>query len=451
MALAELLHFDRSVKQHSQLVRVLHSLTVVGWVITSGVLLCYVAPCVLINRAMVVEGAWTGWRTLPEWSFWGLWLLLLGIGVLAVWRYLWWVFLILACMLNIAALAYLRLDFVPMTSEPALGPLADEGESTRETLAWMMEKHPKSRITEIRLQSDVALAIRLPVDRREWLDHVRAHRQLILDAWESDALGREWTEVLSQPTPAAIHLYRHDAPMLSFQCTRSSLYARTAYAYLIAVEGKRDDALKIVLPELLAWQHLQRSEGMLVHQMIAAVMIKESMKTIDAILDLGPASPTTLEAVRGALENACPIGDVFRIGFIGDYFYSCSYDDFVSRRLTNEEAKIFLGTLGLDANALVFQSRLFGFSLLMPGRTWRSGYLDALKRVVSLAVVRDLETLDRMGADAARRWTIKNSLGVRFTGMALPAFAKISKHIWDIEDARVSLLNRVEKLVGENQ
>ncbi|MBK8478738.1 MAG: hypothetical protein IPL39_21385 [Opitutaceae bacterium] len=345
--------------------------------------------------------------------------------------------------MNLAVLVYLRWDPEQHSPLPYLGQQRDEADPRWDTLAWMMDKHPKSRIGEARLRPDAAMAIRLPTERSAWPEHVRTHRQAILDAWEADALGREWIETISRRPPVGVHVYRYEEPILSFRQTRASLFARTAYAFLLADEGRRDEAIRLVLPELVAWQNLQRCEAMLVHQMIAMVMIKESMKTIDAILDLGAIDPATRATLRETLEKACPIGEVFRFGFLGDYWYSRSFDAVLDRGMTVEESKLFFGTVGLDSGPIVFVGRRWGLSLLVQQQSWRAEYLGALSRFTALATARDLTTLAREESGAERRWAIKNALGVRLIGVGLPAFTKVVNYVWTEEDARLALLRRV--------
>lgn len=428
-----------------RLERLLHALVILGWALSAGVLLGFVAPCVLILRAGAVEGAWTGWHNLQTWFVVAVWMVLAVGGGVAIWKRLNWSLVLSALAVNLAVLVYLRWDPEQNSPLPNLGQLRDEADPRWDTLAWMMDKHPKSRISEARLRSEAAMAIRLPTERSAWPEHVRTHRQAIRDAWEADALGREWIETLCLRPPVGVHFYRYEEPMLSFQQTRASLFVRTAYAFLLADEGRRDEAVRLLLPELIAWQHLQRCEAMLVHQMIAVVLIKESMKTIDAILDLGAIDPATRAALRETLEKACPIGEVFRFGFLGDYWYSRSFDAVLDRGMTVEESKLFFGTVGLDSGPIVFVGRRWGLSLLVQQQSWRAEYLGVLSRVTDLAAARDLTTLAREEAGAERRWTIKNALGVRLIGVALPAFTKVASHIWAVEDARVALLRRVEK------
>ena len=426
----------------------LHAGAVLGWVSTAGLLLGYVAPCVLLLRSNAGEGFWFGLGELASWPIGLVWLLLAGAGGVAVWRRLRWSVVVTALAVNLAVMGWLRWDSAEPCPLPELGPRRDETDPRWDTVAWMMDKHPKSRTGEARLKSDAALAVRLPAERAAWAEHVRAHRQAIVDAWEADSLGREWIDELCRRPPQGVHLNRHDDPMLSFQRVRASLHVRMAYAYMRATEGARDDAIRLVLPELIAWQHLQRCEAMLVHQMIAVVILKEGMKTIDGILDLGAVDPATLREVGAVLEAACPLNEVFRLSFLGDYDYSRSFAGALDRNLTEIESRILLGTLGLDSPVLIFQSRLFGYSWLVQKDRWQYEYLAAMSRVVSLAAARELEPLKREREAAERRWAIRNALGVRFMGMAMPAFAKMAEQIWVAEDARVALRQRVDALSG---
>ncbi len=429
--------------------RLLHGDGVLAWFLTTGLLLGYVAPCVLALRASAGAGLWFGGGAgFPSWPVVAVWLVLAALGGLAVWRRLRWSVVLGALAINGAALVYLRWDVVTPCPLPDLGPLRDEADPRWDTVAWMMDKHPKSRTSEARLKSDVALALRLPAERAAWAEHVGAHRQEIGDAWRTDTLGREWIDELCRRPPQGVHLYRQEDPVLSFQPVRASLHVRMAYAYLRATEGERDEAIRLVLSELIAWQNLQRCEAMLVHQMIAVVVFKEAMKTIEGILDLGAVERATLQEIQRVLDEACPLGEVFRLGFLGDYGYSRSFSGALDRNLTKEESRILLETVGLDTPVLVFQSRLFGYSWLVQKSRWQHEYLAAMSRVVSLAAARELETLKRESEEAEQRWAIKNALGVRFMGMAMPAFAKVAENIWVMEDLRVALRKRVVSLNG---
>lgn len=433
--------------ERKRLGRLFHAGGVLGWVITAGVLLGYVAPCVLALRASVGAELWSGGGDdLPSWPVVLVWLVLAVVGGVAIRKRLRWQVVLGALAINVATMGYLRWDVVAPCPLPVLGPLRDEADPHWDTVAWMMDKHPKSRTSEARLKPDVAMAIRLPSDRAAWAEHVRAHRQEILDAWEADSLGREWIDELCRRPPQGVHFSRHDDPMLSFQRVRASLHARMAYTYLRATEGERDEAVRLVLPELVAWQNLQRCEAMLVHQMIAVVIRNEAMKTINGILDIGTVESATLQEIRSALDGACPVGEVFRFGFLGDYCYSRSFSGALDRNLTEDESRILLGTLGLDSPVLILQSRLFGYSWLVQKAHWQREYLTAMLRVVSLAAARDLQTLKRESEEADRRWAIKNALGVRLMGMAMPAFSKVADNIWVMEDARVALRKRVDLL-----
>lgn len=430
-----------------RLERVLHVGAVLGWTITAGLLLGYVAPCVWVLRVNLGTDLLFGrGEHLPVWLIVAVWLVVAAAGGVAIWRRLRWALVLGALAVNLAAMVYLRWDATEPCPLPELGQLRDEADLRWDTLAWMMEKHPKSRTGEALLKPDAALAIRLPSERDAWAEHVRTHRQAIIDAWEADALGREWIDELCRCPPQGIHLYRHDDPMLSFMRVRASLHARMSFAYLRATEGDRDEAIRLVLPELIAWQHLQRCEAMLVHQMMAVVMIKESLKTIAGILDLGAVEMVTVAELRDALNSSLPLGEVFRLGFLGDYVYSRSFETDLDSAMTQEGSKLFLGMLGLDDAPLVFQSRVFGFKWLLQKERWRHEYLAAMTRVVSLATARDLVTLKQESDAADHRWAVRNALGVRFMGMAMPAFAKVAEQIWVMEDARVALRQRVNSL-----
>lgn len=435
------------MRLRSPAARIVHALATLTAVVLCGVLLCYVLPCVLLMRADALTEA-DGWRAQLNWLIPCGWLILLGLGVGAVWKRISWWCLSTVLLLGTTAALYFWWDSGRMAALPDLGPARDAEDPGWRTVGWLLRDHPQSRLEEIGRSEALLETVRLPVQRDEWRDYVEANRAAIEQAWEADTVGREWVSALCAHPPTGIHALRYEEPILAFMPIRNSYSVRAAHAYGLALAGHRDEAAELVLAEGIAMQHLSRCEASLVHQMIAVVVQRETIKLLGAILDLGPVSEASVGRIRDYLSSVSTIGTVFRLGFLGDYHYSRSVDC-GGRALRSENEKLLFATLGLDEPLLLLQCRIFGIRLLVLPATWSRDYLEFLELVCQLASDHELGQLDQLAKSAERRWTIRNAAGTHMIGGSAPDFAKIARNVWMAEDARVQLLLRIENQLDD--
>lgn len=413
-----------------------------------GVLLCYVLPSVLLLRA-TAEVRDDSWQEQLEWAVPAGWGLLLLLGIYAVlrkigWRPLLW---IVGCAAGLAL--WLVVDITPAPPLPELGTLRVAGDPGWEVVAWMVKDHPASRLADADEMLRRSTEVRLPSGRELWPDHVRDNREKIIEAWAADRGGREWTARLVAQPPQGIHVLKDQEPMLSFSRVRASQHVRAAYAYLIASEGNRNGAIQLLIKQQKAWSGIQRLEASLMNQMIAVVMLKDSQNACSAILDLGGVDVGMQTELSNVLETLLPAPEVCRLGILGDYHFTRSVGEDWDLGLAEAGIDMTGESLGFDSPVLKQQARVFGLRWVWLRRESSKVYLAALTEVYRLAAARDLARAEQFANEADSTWSVRNAIGTRLSGMALPAFAKISKNIWEADDRRRELISRLSPREAE--
>ena len=428
--------------------RVVHGVVVVLVALGLHLLLMFVLLFRLIFRSnSYVTEIPDIWDSLLAWSFQLVLALFLGLAALAIIKRLSWKIILPLILVEAGAFTYLLWDDPAKPGPPDLGPRLSSSDESYHVVMWMSRDSPYSRLKEPGVLHGEAIDLRLPADRSAWPEHVRKHRQEIMAAWDQDALGREWVDAINAHPPKGIWPQSLSDPLIAFQPIWASTSVRTARAYVLALDGQRDEAIQSLIPFLSCWQHLERSGECLVNEGIARVVLKQSYGVIGETLKLGPISNETRAALRRTLDQAPPMRQILRNAILGEQDVSREAFDNIQRTGGQPDRD--------DAYPLVLRTDAFpkaGGRLmahiclklnLNRNRTERE-YVGYLQHAYELAAAKKVDLLIQIEAPS-RSWTAKNLIGSTLIDMAKPALGYAVKSSWQAEDQRLALLAQLAK------
>jgi hypothetical protein len=270
-------------------------------------------------------------------------------------------------------------------------------------------------------------------DGAKFRTFVVAQRAAIEADWAALVPQRRWLEELAtyerlgDLTPA-----RLDTEILGFQVWRTLSQRLCAIAYLQAIDGRRDEALRTLRPLIHVARRLQSSSRTLVRTMIALVTERMATETALLVLELGevgPAARAELLAALGA-ENAPAL----------------------ARRLVLVEYAIFAPVMLHEPIGSVLASQasersrsllsLFSPILRNPNASLNL-YGELLYRLAALAEKRALGEFavqtKVFGEGIHRQPGMKNLAGRLMLDLAVPSFEKIVNSHWETADLRQKL------------
>lgn len=421
--------------------RVLHGLAVVATGVGLYALIMIVAMLVCLRltlestMANLDEGNMNvGWMLYLANGSWFLMAGLLGLGVFAIIRRASWKIILPVSAATLAGLLYLRWDG-DEPPRPDLGPRVTEADRGYQIVMWMSQDSPHSRLAEGGVLDDAEIkTLRLPPETGEWPAHLRAHRGEIMRAWEQDRLGREWIDAINGCPPAGVWTQGMKSPMIKFAPVRLSMFVRTARAYGLALDGKRDEAIESLLPMISAWHHFQRMGPALMNQMIAQVMLKQCYRVAGEVLRMGEVGREIKMKFAIVLRQA-PVEAVFRNALLGEYDWLA---DSVDKGLA---------AAGQKQQAQVEQhwTHWIAPNVVSSANQTKRELLRTLERPCELAVRRDMTGLEKLGKKPMPKWYLKNPVGMMLVNMATLAYTKVVAQIWEIDDLRLDLLKQLEK------
>lgn len=350
-----------------------------------------------------------------------------------------WRWLGLAALPIFAALAFLARDHIAPPELPDLGPRVGTEDLGYQAVMWFAEESPHSRLREPGAPSPAADQLRLPKEQSDWARYIADNRTNLTRAVETNTLGKEWIASLAQRPPAGVCPLAALDVLLAYRSVRNTTEPLLALAYTRALDGERDEAVRMVLPLLGAMHNLQRTSANLVHAMIVNVVLKRSYTVLDATLRLGPVGEDTRLQLAHALEAAPPIRQVFRNAFLGEA-------DFVhlvlARIRQGDYSAPFASTSALTTG--LTQALRFGGPLVFhPNRTERQ-LQNVYQQVCSIAESHDTEALENWTPNWGNESQLRNPVGRLLAAMTIPAFQKVGKEIWAVDDRRRSLLQKCE-------
>ena len=387
------------------------------------------------------------WGSILAWGFWAGLGLILSFATLAIVTRLSWKIVLPLVLVEIGAFTYLLWDAPERPAPADLGPRISAADESYHVIMWMSKDSPFSRLKEPRVLPGDVIDLRLPANRSAWPEHVRKHRQEIMAAWDQDALGREWVDAINAHPPQGIWPQRSGDPRIDSQSIRLSSFVRWARAYVLAVEGQRDEAIQSLIPLLSCWQHLQCSGECLVTEMIADAVMKQSYGVIEEILKLGPVTNETMTTLRTALEQAPPVRQVFRNAYLGGQdFYAGVFDKIegIVEQPSGGDSNWFIFPTGASARLGGRMMARLCYKLYFNRNQTQRDYFGNLQRVYELAAAREIDRLKETEKPGLS-WAVKNAVGASLTELDTSAHAKAVTYFWQVEDQRRALLAQLEK------
>jgi len=423
--------------------RVLHAVAVIViglaalFASTIAALSMFVSKYLELMATKQMSEAGKGWIALP------LTLLPLVCSgcFFAIRREIKWRWVVLAGLVVAAALGYFAYD-TPQVPLADLGPRVSDDDIGYRTFMWMAEKSPYSRLSEPGIvNAEEAKALALPAKSENWAKFVQENRGLIMQAWTADKMGREWIDAINATPPKGVWPQGNSPSFVAFQPVRATCYIRMAYAYTVALEGRRDEAMAVLIPMIGAMHHYERTGDCLLNETIASVVLKRSYVVAAEIMKLGALSEDTRKILGEVLRTAPTIRQVIRHAFLGE-------QDFIR------------GTLDSINNMSMFSTkpptswaeRWLKFFLATGGkwvifnrnRTEQMG-LDAMTEVLGFAEARNIDAVKQWVPECFRSAEKRNPVGLLIISMILPGVIKPTEGIWQAEDQRLELLRQLEK------
>lgn len=280
-----------------------------------------------------------------------------------------------------------------------------------------------------------------PRDAEKWKAHLLANRAKIEAGWaELAPLHVWWLELAAQDRIGDLTPPRWDAQIIAFAPFRSYSQHAAAIASLQALDGHGDAALAMLRPLFDVARKLEPNSRTLVRAMVAKVIQRLALETAAFVLDQAPVSAvtrvefaTTLAATQGGPAGAR------RLLLI-------EYALFAPLLLTMPLADMNFELTGTPRAA----TRALGLfdGLIINRRATFNLLGERYYALASLAAERRLDQLEAasaaVNAPFTTRRTMKNFGGRLLADAAMPAFSKVVKSYWEIEDLRAALLGRLK-------
>lgn len=328
----------------------------------------------------------------------------------------------------------------PLTIEE-LAPAFDGAERSHAAILEYGKQHPTEESKAFSsYKSKVEFSGAKPDEPEKWVAFLTKNRAGLEADWAAAAPQRAWLDRLNafdrlgDLTPAD---FAADIPR--FDVWRFLAQRTCAIASLQALDGHGDEAVATLLPMLEVSRKFETSSRTLVRLMIARVAQKLCYQTGSFILDRAPPSPAARARLLAAVEGGNGPAGARRIVLVE---YANLIPALTKLSLTDAASVFSWDRPDPLPHFLNLFTRLF-----LNVRATTNLYGDYIYDLAALAEARDL------GGFAARQQAFVNSshrlggmknLGGRLLlNMAVPAYAKVVKSYWDIEDLRVALRTRL--------
>lgn len=148
-------------------------------------------------------------------------LVVLILAGCAIFWYVRWRWISIVGALVLGGLGCLAYDPSPVP-QADLGPRVGTDDLGYQTIMWMAESSPYSRIAETGiLNSNAITTFLLPVNGDDWEEFVRKNRELIVRAWNEDKLGRAWIDAINANPPRGVWPQGFNAPIITYKPMRA--------------------------------------------------------------------------------------------------------------------------------------------------------------------------------------------------------------------------------------
>lgn len=275
-----------------------------------------------------------------------------------------------------------------------------------------------------------------PVEKpAAWLAAIQKSRTEIIAEWDRIVPEREWfaameaRPVLGDDTSAGFN-----APVMRFAPFRRVTSMGGARAGLLALEGKGDEAMDIVLRQLAVCSKLEKNSRTLVRSMVALTGWRDGLGVAKFILSQTPVSPekrAALAAVVGSREEHDRV--LRRLVWV----------DFVNIRVAVlERGDMMHGLLRSEMGSFGTFTAAVRPLVLLPNHTANlsSGFLAKVEEAARRRDKAALENLDMEWYRIFHRDGPKNFGGKYMMALAMPSLGRAIDRSWAIEDLRKELL-----------
>ena len=361
-------------------------------------------------------------------------------------RRLTWLTLALGWVVMLVVFAWLARDDAairrPLTIEE-ISPAFDGAQKSYAFLMRYAKQHPSEEAKAFaKFKPAVQWAGTGPREPEKWQEFLAKNRAGLEADWAALAPQRQWFADLNafdrigDLAPA-----RFDSDLMSFAVWRMVSQRTCAAASCQVLDGRGDEALATILPLLELSRKLEPSSRTLVRTMIARVIQRLSLDSITFILNRHTPSPALRPRLAAALAGGNSPAGARRL-ILMEYPYLLSLVSsmrHLDRSLIEGE-----GESPIKGPLAVLSPFLFN-----PIATLNT-YGDHLYELAGLAETRELGKFavrsNSFSETFAQHGSPKNIGGALLLNLAVPAFDKVVKSYWEIEDLRAALHARVTAL-----
>ncbi len=325
-----------------------------------------------------------------------------------------------------------------VSAEEFAAPAADAPESFAHLMRYT--KHSADPEAVAFAKANLAPIPHSPAKRAEWTAYLQAHRAEIEAGWEKLAPQRRWLagferyERIGDLTPPDFA-----APIPEFRVWRTMSQYVAAQASLLALDGRRDEAIEVLAPLLAAGRKLQPTARTLVRVMIGNVVERQGLETAAFILDQGPISPAARARLAAAVGQVNGAALAHRLVLI-EY---ATFGSYLAKLKLGDQVHELRRWPRWVCAPLNFFSGLF----VNPNAT-ANFHGEHVFALADLARRRDLAGLtarERAGSDAlVRNFGMKNLLGRVFIVTALPSYHRLVESFWKTTDLRDAVRQRID-------
>lgn len=267
-----------------------------------------------------------------------------------------------------------------------------------------------------------------PTKAGEWVGWVADNRGEVADIWAELSTVRSWWSEWNRYPEVADTTVDWNSKVPNFSVIRTYARVVCAEATALAVEGRGDEAVELLIPLFQGAGKLQAHSIALVRAMIAIVIRGMAVDTAGVVLDRGAPGLVAREKLRKAAAASLGGEAGVRRMVAGEFALQLQG----IRRMEKAAAGHPVGW----ASALIFN----------PRRTYNE-IGDLLAELMELAARRDDVGITDFWKRNEDRWKlrfrIKNQGGRSYLQMALPHYGKVVGNYWEKEDSTSMLLKRL--------
>ncbi len=277
-----------------------------------------------------------------------------------------------------------------------------------------------------------------PAKREKWTAFLTKNRAGIETRWSELQALRDWFDEMAAAPRLGDLTTTFDDPVPAFGPMREVARFASAQASLLALDGRRDEAVALLIPVFDAAQKLEANARTLARRMVAIMLQRQTLSALEYVLDKGELTATTLNELSRILRSSFQDpAEGARLLCLAEY--GIQSDLLLSPRLHQID-------FGANPRSLNI-ARLASFFLYNPKATVnRAG--DILHAMAEAGANRDARAMkdfeDKIWANfPPSRFLAKNLVGTQLIDLALPAYNKVIEAYWGIQDRRQALLDRL--------